>query len=145
MKAQFLFLSLAALIFSCGEKADRAAKIEEEVLAIHDEVMPKSEELMALDKKLASRLSVLDSLEQEGVSSNTTAEQRIKAAELRARLYEADSLMMEWMHGYTQSDSVKAIGGQAAVDYLEAEKAKILTVKEKTLKSIQEADAFLKQ
>ncbi len=142
---RFLLLFLSILIFSCEKKTDKVAELEDEVLAIHDEVMPKSEELITLDKKLSIKLKTLDSLEQEGVSGNATAEQRIKAMELRIRLTEADSLMMDWMHNYTKSDSVKAIGGQAAIDYFELEKTKISSVKEKTLKSIQEADVFLKQ
>lgn len=145
MNLRLLLMSLAVFVFSCGKQTDKVSELEDEVLAIHDEVMPKSDALMTLDEKLSIKLKSLDSLEQEGVSSNNTAEQRIKALELKARLLEADSLMMDWMHGYNKSDSVKLIGGQVALDYFESEKSKILSVKDRTLKSIEEASEFLKR
>ena len=52
--------------------------------------------------------------------------------------------MMEWMYQY-DGDSAKALPSDQALAYFRKEKERIEEVKEKTDKSIQEAQAFLKE
>ncbi|HEV7349946.1 viral A-type inclusion protein [Telluribacter sp.] len=127
---------------SCTQDADKVKEIEQEVLDIHDEVMPKMDDVMKLKQQLKTKLANLDSLQQEGISSNTMAEERIKASDLNRQLVLADSLMMEWMYQY-RGDSAKALPSDQAMDYFNKEKEKITVVKDKTLKSIKEAEGFL--
>jgi hypothetical protein len=144
MKNLLLILTLLALCVACGKDKDqeKIAGLETEVLAIHDEVMPKGSDIMSLKSQLSKKIQGIDSLQNVGVSSNTLAEQRMKAVDLNQKLNESDKLMMDWMHGY-RGDSAKKLDPKEAVLYFEKEKDKILNVKQATLKSIQEAKTFL--
>ncbi len=127
---------------SSNDKQD-FSNLDAEILDIHDEVMPKLEDLNHYAEEIRSRIAQLDSLQQEGVSSNTFAEQRLKANDLLTRLHTADSLMWDWMRKY-EADSAKALpSAEETVQYFKNEKTKILDVKEKTESSIREAQSFL--
>ena len=138
----FLF-TLSGLSACAPAGNDSFATLDSEILDIHDEVMPKLEDLNHYAEEIRGRIARLDSLQQEGVSSNTIAEQRLKASDLLARLQAADSLMWDWMRGY-EADSAKALADENEVlKYFEGEKKKILEVKEQTESSIREAQSFL--
>lgn len=144
MKHFTLLSAILMFCFACGKDKDqeKLSNLEIEVLAIHDEVMPKGEDIMSLKTELSKKIQGIDSLQNVGVSSNTLAEQRIKAIDLNQKLTESDKLMMDWMHEY-RGDSAKKLEPQAAIHYFEKEKDKILLVKQSTLKAIQETKTFL--
>lgn len=143
MKTVLAITIMIGLLTGCAKKEeDKVATLENEVLAIHDEVMPKMDSIMLLKSKLSKKIQEIDSLGNVGVSSNTMAEQRIKAADLNQKLNESDKLMMDWMHEY-RGDSAKKLKPEQAVLYFESERDKILQVKQLTLKSMQEASTFL--
>ncbi|WP_031525413.1 hypothetical protein [Dyadobacter crusticola] len=143
MKQVFALTILISLIAGCTKKEeDKVATLENEVLAIHDEVMPKMDSIMLLKSRLSKKIQEIDSLSNVGVSSNTMAEQRIKAVDLNQKLNESDKLMMDWMHEY-RGDSAKKLKPEQAVTYFESERDKILQVKQLTLRSMQEAAIFL--
>ncbi|GHB77514.1 viral A-type inclusion protein [Persicitalea jodogahamensis] len=140
LSAALLFIvSLAA----CNKSAEQVKEIEEEVMAIHDQVMPKMSDIMSLKKQLSAKMVELDSLQQEGVSSTTLAEQKMKAMELSQELTTADSLMMEWMYQY-RGDSAKALPAGDALVYFRLEKDKITDVQKRTNQSLEAARDFLK-
>lgn len=144
MKIKGISLFLIALaLTACNRDADKVNELESEVMGIHDEVMPKMDDIMSLKRNIGTKIAQLDSLQQEGVSSTTLAEQRLKALELNNRLSRADSLMMEWMYAY-RGDSAKALPAGEAMEYFRIEKDKIVHVQELTMKSIQDAREFLK-
>lgn len=136
-------LLVAGLLIACNQEADQVKEVETEVMDIHDEVMPKMDDIMRYKKQLSDKMTQLDSLQQEGVSSNTLAQERQKALELSRQLTLADSLMMEWMYRY-RGDSAKALAPAEALSYFNQEKEKITRVKEQTNRSIQETEEFLK-
>lgn len=144
MKHFILLSAIALLCLACGKDKDqeKVLNLETEVLAIHDEVMPKTQDIMNLKSALTKKVQNIDSLQNVGVSSNTLAEQRMKALDLTQKLNESDKLMMDWMHEY-RGDSAKKLESQEAVRYFEKEKDKILLVKQSTLKAIQETKTFL--
>ncbi len=131
------------VLTACNQDGERVEETEDEVMAIHDEVMPKMQEIMNLKKQLSAKLLELDSLQQEGVSSTTLAEQKMKALELSGELTTADSLMMEWMYQY-RSDSAKALPAGDALVYFRLEKDKIIDVQKRTNQSLEAAREFLK-
>lgn len=142
MKNLIMLVAILASFASCDKKADKVQELETEVLAIHDEVMPQMDDIMSLKSQLSKKIQSMDSLQNEGVSSNTTAEARIKAVDLNQRLNESDKLMMDWMHAY-RGDSAKKLNPEAAVLYFEQQKEKILLVKQQTVKAIEETKTFL--
>ncbi|MCF2447391.1 viral A-type inclusion protein [Dyadobacter sp. CY345] len=142
MKQYILVLAISCLLFSCNKDADKVLELESEVMRIHDDVMPQMDDIMTLKSKLSKKIIQMDSLQNEGIAGNNLAQERIKATEINQKLNESDKLMMDWMHAY-RGDSAKKLKPTEAIQYFEAQKDKIVSVKEITSKNIQEAKAFL--
>ncbi|WP_149242960.1 viral A-type inclusion protein [Dyadobacter sp. 32] len=145
MKIKKIYLFALALSFSlsgCNGDKEKVLELETEVLALHDEVMPKQSEIMALKSKLSRKIVRMDSLQNEGITGNNLAEERMRAVDLNQKLNESDKLMMDWMHQYN-GDSAKKLKPQQSLLYFENEKKKMIHVKEFTLKSIQDATSYL--
>lgn len=142
MKNYLSIFFLSLFLFSCNKEADQVAELEGTVLSIHDEVMPKMDEIMTLKARLSKKILTIDSLQNEGISGNSLAEQRIRATDLNQKLNESDKLMMDWMHEY-RGDSAKKLKPAQAINYFKTEKNKIDAVRQATLKAINETKAFL--
>ncbi|MDH4460279.1 MAG: hypothetical protein QE277_02585 [Flectobacillus sp.] len=138
MKKNWLlvFLCSSMLGVSCSssgsKQEDKQKQLIDEVMAVHDEVMPKMDTVMTLKSSLDSALKVS--------SSNDSA----KIMALSAALDSADVKMSVWMEEY-RPELVKGKNDSTVVKYLENEKIRISLVKEVTNKSIEEATAFLKR
>lgn len=140
----FIAVAATSLLAGCNGDTDKVKEVETKVMDIHDEVMPKMDVIASLNRQLSGKIAELDSLQLEGASSNTLAEERIKAIDLKQQLSTSDSLMMEWMYKYN-ADSASSLSTEKALEYYNGELVKISEVKEKTLKSIKEAESFLKK
>ncbi len=119
MKRLLIFLCLISLISSCREKST----LEQEVIAVHDEVMPKLGELNKDRKGLQSILK-------------STTDESIKTELLTAitALEKADDGMMDWMSDWkvpSEPTEQKA--------YLEKEMIRITKVKTDMLESMKNA------
>ncbi|MEO9482217.1 MAG: hypothetical protein ABJG47_02170 [Ekhidna sp.] len=145
MKYLTLILFTASLIFSCGRKPENATNsssapeeisldsLKSQVLAIHDEVMPKIGEL----RKTRMELEVLADSLMEADSTNAKMFSRL-ATDLAA----ANEGMMNWMHQYDSEfdgtdDEIK--------EYLEGQKKSIQQVKEDMNGSLAAAKETLEQ
>jgi hypothetical protein len=117
-----------ASLMACNKAEDKQKIMIDEVMAIHDEVMPKMDQIMSLK-------SSLDSIAKVSPDS-------LKARQLYVALDSADIKMMDWMENY-DSESVKGKPESEVMKYLADEKTKISDVKTLTNKSIEEAKAFL--
>lgn len=131
-----VFLCSSMIGVSCSssgsKQEDKQKQLIDEVMAVHDEVMPKMDTVMTLKSSLDSALKVS--------SSNDSA----KIMALSAALDSADVKMSVWMEEY-RPELVKGKNDSTVVKYLENEKIRISLVKEITNKSIEEATAFLKR
>ena len=121
---------LLTSLSACDKKPDNQKIMIDEVMAIHDEVMPKMDEIMSLK-------SSLDSVSKVSADS-------VKARELSSALEVADNKMMDWMEEYNP-DLLKGKSSEEISKYYADEKAKISSVKDLTDKSIEDAKAFLKK
>ncbi|NHF58741.1 hypothetical protein FK220_005280 [Flavobacteriaceae bacterium TP-CH-4] len=127
-------------IFSCKEEK-KATQSEgpsqmEQVMAVHDEVMPKMGKIGRLVGELKSKI---DSTEQ-----GMAYEKAMKD------LQDANKSMMDWMQGFgNRFDSDEILNGKALSEekqrWLDEEEAKMNQVKEKINSSIAKAEALLKQ
>ena len=142
MNKYFPLLGLSVLLSCAQGDKDKVTELEGEVMTVHDEVMPQMDEIMTLKAKLSRKIVSMDSLQNEGISGNTLAEERIKAVDLNQKLNESDKLMMDWMHEY-RGDSAKKLKSEQAILYFENEKKKIESVKQITTKNINDTKAFL--
>lgn len=138
LRKKFLFIALLAL-WGCGQKSnhenhEHAAQdslestgndaLYEEVMKVHDEVMPKMNDIYTLREKLKGELATQKDLAEE------------KKKEIGATISKLDSAsesMMIWMRGFRPLPD--SLGEEKAREYLETEMEKVKKVKDE----IQEA------
>ncbi len=119
MKKLLIFICLVSLFSACREKST----LEQEVIAVHDEVMPKLGELNKDRRNL------------QDILKNTTDE-NVKAELLQAitALEKADDGMMDWMADWKVPSNV-----EEQKPYLEKEIIRIKKVKTDMLESMENA------
>jgi hypothetical protein len=128
----------AALAFSCKEdkKIEVSAETSQmkEVMAIHDEVMPKMSKIGRLVATLRKKID----------TDQGTAEDKQAMEDLQ----DANKSMMDWMQGFGKNfDSEEIMDGKTLTSekqkLLDEEEKKINIVKEKMNTSIAKAEALL--
>ena len=137
MKNILYTLAIATLITftSCKEtkKAEEPSKMEN-VMSIHDEVMPK---MGTLGKLVGQLKPMADSLGAESVEAKAIKD-----------LQEANRSMMDWMQGFgDRFDSEEIMDGKELSDekkqWLKEEEEKVLQVKDNINSSIERAEEIL--
>lgn len=131
-----LFISLFFLP-QChsGEKSTNQQQLAwDEMMVIHDEVMPRLKDIADLSRTLSTALS-------EGqVPDNLRAE----AEQINQQLLNADKEMWDWMYALKQLPELRQqFGHPEIMAYLEAEKKNISKVREAILSSIAAAEKFI--
>lgn len=124
-------ISLLALLTGCQKNAEDKQKLMiDEVMAVHDEVMPKMDDIMSLKSSLDSAIKV--------------SPDSAKAKKLYSALDVADNQMMGWMENY-DSESVKGKSEEQISKYFADQKTRITEVNVLTVKSIEDAKKFLRK
>ncbi|WP_296618535.1 hypothetical protein [Marivirga sp.] len=133
MKSVFkLSLMLFAfLMISCESKEKEIEKLKSETIAVHDEVMPKMDDIMKLKKSLRAK--------EDSVSSHDST--KIKG--LILSLEKSDKVMMNWMRNY--DPQMEGMSDEEKIEYLKQQKSSIQEVSEQMRSSISEAEAYLNQ
>jgi uncharacterized protein YceH (UPF0502 family) len=131
-------LLLSGLLFACNSKkaAEDVAKLKDEVMTVHDKLMPESLEAENLTAQLEERLAKLNKKDK-----NYEA-QKAQIDSLTALLTDAQDEMMTWMNEYSD-DSLSKMNDADAIKYLESEKRKINQVKELTDKNFGTVKDYL--
>lgn len=101
----------------------------EEVMSIHDDVMPKADDIYQLKKELQEKIK----------STDLTTEKKKEFEQAIHELDSADHSMMNWMHKFKYFPEADTINIEANREYLEDELEKIKNVRELILNSIQKA------
>lgn len=102
----------------------------DEVMDVHDEVMPKMDDIYKLKEKLKKQLAEAPTMVEE------------KKKDLEETILQLDSAsegMMVWMRNFNPIPD--SLGEEKARKYLEEQKVKVTKVKEDMLKAIEEAKA----
>jgi len=137
MKKVFALLLVALFTVSCGGGFDREAA-RDKVIDVHDEVMPKLDEVMNLKKQVLAKATEVSATE-----SKTADELRDLAAELES----ARKGMMTWMNDWSKTSTVHVKGESAEEEqkaYFAAEMERVTKVKEDINSSIAAAKKVLK-
>ncbi|MBS1505766.1 MAG: hypothetical protein JSS79_03875 [Bacteroidetes bacterium] len=147
MKNPVLLLIIGILtLASCGKSGHQAHEesanagsdpnqaLYEEVMAVHDEVMPKSGQIYQLKKDLQDKITKSASLSDD---RKKEIEQTI------AELDSADHAMMDWMHKF--QPTADSTNQEAAREYLENEMERIKKVKDLIEMSLQKAKEELEK
>lgn len=139
MKIRMLIAAmlLMALAFACGGSGTSSAsdKIEKEMMAEHDRIMPKMGELNSLNKEMMQYL-YLDTV--------MTMETRERLSMVAVTLKQAEEGMMNWMNGISDLELKRtSMSPEELEKYLAEQKAEIARIGEMTDKSIKEAKEAL--
>ena len=132
-KIAWIPVLLIAVYFTQGCQNSKAPeqKLYQEVMNVHDSVMPKMKDIREGIKFAES------TLEKEGLNEAKKSE----LTRLKRSLVQAEDAMWDWMHNFdaerAQTDTAEA--------YLRDEKLKIKNVRALMLGSIEEIEAFRKQ
>ena len=140
MKNYFM-IGLMAFLFlaACGNELDKQVNaLRAEVIAVHDEVMPKMTEISKLQNEVSERIASM-----KGDSTELDMAKVKSAKQVHEALVVAEQAMNDWMVGFHEVDMQK-VDAKTMLDALKGEQTKVNDVKEKMLSSIAEAQAFLK-
>lgn len=130
MMKNFLISFIIITFFSCSSQKTEQENLHENIIAIHNEVMPKMETIAELSKKLKEK-----EVQLEGKAENKEDLASIKKS--INNLNDASKGMMNWMHGYNSQYDTLPI--EISIKYLKEEKLKIEKVKAEMNKAIGEA------
>lgn len=128
-----------SLIFqSCGNsQVDANKKLREEVIAVHDEVMPKMGQLKSLEK------TSLQMAEDLANSSEPDSTKILALRELATQLDQAYEEMFVWMRQYDVEDGEKT--PEEVKIYLEDQMQKVTLVNMEIKSVLEKADSLLKK
>lgn len=138
MKSSALLLIIASffLVTACGPGAvDGNKKLREEVIAVHDEVMPKIGQLKAYER---------DALAKANAVATENPNDSVQVEEYKALAYdlnEAHQAMFDWMHQYEPEDG--ELTDDELKSYLDDQKVKIDAVNKQIKDALAKADAML--
>ena len=122
---KILFL-LPVLLWCCQQKGNQ--ELYEEVMKIHDEVMPKMNDIHKLKMDLKTEID------------STTEITQARKTEIETAIVKLDSAsegMMVWMREFNPIPDSE--GEDKAREYLENEKVKVTKVKENMLQALEKA------
>ena len=124
------FILFMFMIVSCGpnHNDEEVKQLYEEVIAIHDDVMPKISDISKLRRKIRK-----------------DKQENIESINYMKELEEADDAMMDWMSDFqkykTYDDSTK----ESKIKYLNNEKIRIQSVSDQMYGSIETAKKYLNE
>ena len=134
-------LSLSILFIACDHNANDTQKLQAEVIAVHDSVMPMMGTFVRDNIQVKSLLTKMDSL-KKAMPTLDTLKEREDLNNLQISLSEANDAMTDWMHNFEPAPENKST--DEIKDYFqnELEKVKALqnkfTEAEKTSKLVLE-------
>ena len=137
---KYTILILTALFFSCGNnQKSNNEKLEkdlyDEVIGIHDEVMPKMSTLLSLESQIKEKILGIDSADVVAIKEIQILNVQI------SELQDADEAMMQWMRNF-QVDQ-EGWSHDSVMSYLENEKKTISLVRDQMLEVIDESEELL--
>ncbi len=132
MKKWMLFLFVAVIAVACGQDKSRVKAMEDEAIAIHDEVMPEMGTIIDLKGQLKAKWATVDTAD---LQMQTTYQDIYTALET------AEEGMKSWMHSYEVPDYTKPIEELEPVMIKQLEDIKAVHASMK--KSIADAQALL--
>lgn len=138
MKNVLLIALSLVMIVSCTDpKAEKVKALQDEAIAIHDEVMPRIGEIneLAIKVKKSIPADTMDSL---------AVIEADRALGLVRQLDDAHNAMMDWMAAYDPNVATSA-EADSAIAYYERQKVEITDVKHQMEKSIEDANDWLEK
>jgi hypothetical protein len=132
----FVFVLLTITMACTGSKKEKEAwtALKDQVMTVHDEIMPKMGELMSLRKQLEDKATALK-------ESGADASEVEALMQISKDLDNSHEKMMQWMREY--DPTFEGMVEQEIMTYLEDQKKKIERVGILTNESIEKAKQAL--
>lgn len=131
----FLFLLMVLAFSACNTEQSSEEQRWDEMMAIHDEVMPKMGDLNRLSRDIRAQLDTVPPVDTL---------LKLQQLDLLIRLGKAEEGMMLWMNELEVLDDLRAAKShQEIMRYLETEKQRISTVRDSMNASIEAGKAAL--
>lgn len=141
---KYIFLSLtigsALNIAACKNNANQHVALQEEVIAVHDSIMPKMGTFVRDNLKVGILLTKMDSLKQADPSLDT-AQEKEHLTKLKSKLSEVNEEMTDWMHNFEPAQEDKKLEEVEA--YFKNELVKIKALKDKFKEAENESQRVL--
>ncbi len=145
MKKILFFFLIGSLAFSACQSGEQQPSEEElqtqqeqmwnEVMAVHDEVMPQMSEIKRLQNELKAYI---------GEDSSLDAEVQEKVGQAVQELSAAGEGMMSWMSNIRQLEPLREeMDHEGIMNYLKEEKTKVDKVKEDMINSIEKGKEMM--
>jgi len=115
-------LSLLLFITACNTKDNSTKQLQDEVIAIHDEVMPMMATFAHTSIKIDSILNNWETIKLEN-SEIDTAEQKAKLIKLKTEIEASTDAMNDWMHELNLD--FESMSEAEAQEYLQNERLKV--------------------
>jgi len=131
----FLFLLIALAFSACNTEQSAQEKLWDEMMAVHDEVMPKMGDLNRLSRNIRAQLDTVPPIDTL---------QKLQQLDLLIRLGKAEEGMMVWMNELKILDDLRATQShKEIIRYLETEKQRIGAVRDSMLAGIEAGEKAL--
>jgi len=125
----FLFLLIALAFSACNTEQSTQEKLWDEMMAVHDEVMPKMGDLNRLSREIRAQMDTVPPIDTL---------QKLQQLDLLIRLGKAEEGMMVWMSELKILDDLRATKShKEIVRYFEAEKQRIGAVRDSMMAGIE--------
>lgn len=132
-----LIFSLVLVIQACGpSQKEMNAERRAEVIAVHDEVMPKMGQLKSFEKK------ALQKAEEFAAADTVNAEKVQEMKNLALELDQAYEAMFVWMRQYETEDGDRS--PEEVKTYLEEQMVSVSEVNKLMKSALTKADSLLK-
>jgi hypothetical protein len=119
--------SLVLGLFACSQAEEKLSdELKTKVLGLHDELMPKTEEIISLQAQL-------DSL--------STGKDSVHVNKLKKALAKSDQAMMDWMHQFS-IDSLGKMDVKSKIEYLGKQYNQLKELQKHTDSSLHAAKAY---
>lgn len=127
-------LSLLLFMTACTTKNDSTKQLQDEVIAIHDEVMPMMGTFAHTSIKIDSILNNWETIKLE-IPEIDTAEQKAKLINLKSAIEASNDAMNDWMHELNLD--FENMSEAETQEYLQNERLKVQDI-DKRFKSVAE-------
>jgi len=134
------FSLLFALGIACSGAGNNNMKLQEQILAVHDSIMPKMGEFVRDELKIGVLSTKMDSLKAHYPDLDTLKEKEALLS-LQQKLKAVNESMTDWMHAFEPEQESKT--AEETQKYLQDELQNIRKLRETFLQTEQESEKLL--
>lgn len=116
---------LLGSLVACGKKEVSEKPLYDQVMDIHDEVMPKMDDLYKMKKQLKDSIAA---------TPDMPAERKAEFEQTISLLDSASKSMMDWMHDFNPPDQKDK---EAFDKYMESELVKVKKMREDVMRALE--------